>query len=296
MICRLRFINNHKCIVNKMSHYAMLGGILHKSYKRKDIMKKCFIISPIGEEGSEVRKSADEALQFIIEPACNAKGYEVIRADKISDAGMITQSIVEHILQDDIAIIDITGRNANVFYELAIRHSYGLPAIQITRDDTSEIPFDIHNVRTIQYDLSASGANKARQAIENAIDRIEEGSKTLNPVTQVSNILNLTPEHSEGEESVLSELLLKVNNIPDKLTQLENNIGIRFSQMLAAFSESLKVGTNLPQSNSLQDAMVQKFMEILMTNPTEGIAQMQNLMIAQKFMQESGLIKANEGQ
>ena len=109
-------------------------------------MKKCFIISPIGEEGSDVRKNADDVLHYVIEPVCASKGYEAIRADKISDTGMITQSIIEHILQDDIAIIDITGRNANVFYDLAIRHSYGLPAIQITRDDTSTIPFDVHNV------------------------------------------------------------------------------------------------------------------------------------------------------
>ena len=250
-------------------------------------MKKCFVISPIGEEGSEVRKSADDLLKYVIEPACNAKGYEAIRADKISDAGMITQSIIEHILQDDIAVIDITGRNANVFYELAIRHSYGLPAIQIAKDIT-DIPFDIHNVRTIQYDLSASGADIARQAIEKAIESIEAGKETLNPVTSVSNILKISHGDETENTAVLSELLLKVNSIPEKLDSLENNIGIRFSQMLTAFGESFKSSSHPTSEQNLQDAFLSNFMSTILNDPQKGMSQMQNLMAAQKFMKDNG--------
>lgn len=249
-------------------------------------MKKCFVISPIGEEGSDVRKNADELLKYVIEPACRAKGYEAIRADKISDAGMITQSIIEHILQDDIAIIDITGRNANVFYELAIRHSYGLPAIQVAKDIT-DIPFDIHNVRTIQYDLSVSGADIARQAIEKAIESIEAGKETLNPVTSVSNILKISHGDKVENNAVLSELLLKVNSIPEKLDSLENNIGVRFSQMLTAFGESIKAGTSTP-SQSAQDVFLNNFMTTLLSDPKKGMDQMQTLLTAQKFMKDNG--------
>ena len=120
--------------------------------------KKCFIICPIGEEGSEIRKGADDSLKYIIEPACANKGYRVVRADKISDSGMITQSIIENILTAELSIVDLTGRNPNVFYELAIRHSHGLPTILITRDDLSSLPFDIHNVRTIQYGFDGTGS------------------------------------------------------------------------------------------------------------------------------------------
>ena len=254
-------------------------------------MKKCFVISPIGEKNSEVRKNADDALKYIIEPVCKSKGYEAIRADQISDAGMITQSIIEHILKDDIAIIDITDRNPNVFYELAIRHSFGLPAIQITRDDMSSIPFDVHNVRTIQYDLTASGADKAKQDIEKAIDSIEAGTKTSNPVSSVAQILHLTAEAtSGGNDAVLSELLLKVNSIPAKLETLESNIGVRFSQMLTAFGESIKTSST-SSSNSPQDLMLQKLFETLMTNPEQGLSQMENLMSAQELMQKKGYIK-----
>lgn len=255
-------------------------------------MKKCFVICPIGDEGSDIRKQADDSMEFVIEPACKGKGYDVIRADKISDNGIITQSIIENILQADLAIVDLTGRNPNVFYELAIRHSYGLPAIQITRDDVSSIPFDVHNVRTIQYDLSASGAKKASQEIEKVIDSIESGNKTLNPVTSVSSILKFANEETLGENQVLSELLLKVNGIPDRLEQLENNIGVRFSQMLTAFGESFKASPrNNNQPADVQDMMLQKFFETLMDNPEKGLSQMKNLMNFQKLLEDNGLIE-----
>lgn len=246
-------------------------------------MKKCFVISPIGAEGSETRKNADDTLEFVIEPACKAKGYDVIRSDKISDNGMITQSIIENLLQSDIAIADLSGRNPNVFYELAVRHAHGFPVIQITSDSIDQIPFDVHNVRTIQYDLSASGAKKASEDIEKVIDSIENGNKTLNPITSVSSILNINPNTSSEKEEVLSELLLRVNSIPEKLDVLENNIGVRFSQMLTAFADSL---SSKPAQTATEDDIKNRFLEGLMqtiiNDPQKGMTQMNNLLSVQK--------------
>lgn len=252
--------------------------------------KKCFIICPIGEDGSEIREGADDSLKYIIEPACANKGYRVVRADKISDSGMITQSIIENILTAELSIVDLTGRNANVFYELAIRHSHGLPTILITRDDLSSLPFDIHNVRTIQYDLSASGADKARIAIESVISNIENGGTIVNPVTSVSGILQMAHGSSTDKDTVLSELLLKVNSIPDSLDRLESNIGARFSQMLTAFAETMKISNTPLSEEDIKNRMAERFIETLLTNPQAGMMQMQNLITAQKMMQDSGVL------
>jgi len=51
----------------------------------------CFVIAPIGEESSEIRRRSDQILTHIIEPVAKECGYEeVIRADRISAPGMIT--------------------------------------------------------------------------------------------------------------------------------------------------------------------------------------------------------------
>jgi len=43
--------------------------------------KKCFVISPIGQSGSEVREHADDVFDFIIKPAMAEVGIAVYRAD-----------------------------------------------------------------------------------------------------------------------------------------------------------------------------------------------------------------------
>ena len=43
---------------------------------RSEDMKKCFIVSPIGDEGSEIRKRADQMFKYIIAPVCEETGFE----------------------------------------------------------------------------------------------------------------------------------------------------------------------------------------------------------------------------
>lgn len=81
--------------------------------------KICFVIAPIGEEGSDIRRRSDQVFKHIIAPAAKDCGYETIRADKISEPGIITSQVILHLVEDALVIADLTGRNPNVFYELA---------------------------------------------------------------------------------------------------------------------------------------------------------------------------------
>lgn len=111
--------------------------------------KICFVIAPIGDEGSEERRRSDQVLNHIIAPAAKECDYEAIRADKISEPGIITSQIIQHLVEDPLVIADLTGRNPNVFYELAIRHAIRKPVVQIIQAGES-IPFDVAATRTIQ--------------------------------------------------------------------------------------------------------------------------------------------------
>ena len=221
--------------------------------------KVCFLISPIGKDGSVVRTNADEVMKYIVEPACATFNYKVIRADKMSNTGLITKAIIEQIISADIVIADLTDNNPNVFYELAIRHSYRKPAIQIVKGEVN-IPFDIANMRTISYDTSLSGAESAKKEIKAMMSSIENGEIVHNPVSEVST------ENAE----LLSKLLLEVQQIPESLNILESNIETRFSQMLSAFIESIRVEGD---SNSLktEDRMLEIFMKKFMDDPQKGM-------------------------
>jgi hypothetical protein len=93
--------------------------------------KKCLFIAPIGPKGSTVRQRSDDVLKFIVEPAAQPLGYSVIRADDILTPGFITNQILARLVTDDLVIADVTDMNANVFYELGLRHVVGKPVIHI---------------------------------------------------------------------------------------------------------------------------------------------------------------------
>ena len=62
--------------------------------KGSETKKKCFVISPIGEEGSEMRERSNKVLEHIIKPPVEECGYECMRADEIAEPGIITSQII----------------------------------------------------------------------------------------------------------------------------------------------------------------------------------------------------------
>ncbi len=115
--------------------------------------QECFFITPIGEEGSLERKRADGVMRAVVEPAAAAHGLRVIRADEMAEPGTITTQIVEHVVGAKAVVADLTGENANVFYELAVRDAANLPAVMIAEVGTS-LPFDKAQDRTIFFEAT----------------------------------------------------------------------------------------------------------------------------------------------
>lgn len=157
----------------------------------------CFYITPIGDDGTEQRKHSDLFLGSIVEPALESLNLKVIRADQIGKPGTITKQIIEYLSKSKLVIADLSFNNPNVFYELAIRHAFRLPTVQIVRKG-DKIPFDVSHSRTITIDTTdiytlipkldsyrAEIANQVRQAL-NDPDAVD------NPLTNVYPNIKLT--------------------------------------------------------------------------------------------------------
>lgn len=156
----------------------------------------CFVISPIGAEGSSVRKHMDDVFFCIIKPACDRRRFEAVRGDHKARPGRITNHIVRSILEDPLIICVLTGANPNVYYELAIAESAGRPIIVLKQRD-EPIPFDVKDVRIIEYDLDPRNiyAETYVDQICEAIDILEQEGleKRVVPFAPAISPLNAAP-------------------------------------------------------------------------------------------------------
>jgi hypothetical protein len=85
-----------------------------------------------------------------IQAAVNRAGFLCRRADEIFETRSIIQIIYELIGRAEIIVADLTGRNANVFYELGYAHALGKSTILVTQD-AEDVPFDLRHRQYVLY-------------------------------------------------------------------------------------------------------------------------------------------------
>ena len=183
--------------------------------------KICFVIAPIGEPGSDIRKRSDQILEHIIRPAVESCGYKAVRADEIPKPGMITNQIIRHVVEDPLVIADLTGQNANVFYELAIRHFVRKPLIQII-NKVEDIPFDVGSMRTIvvnHQDLDS--AKEVKIEIKKQIQSLEEDSSSLENPISIASEGRFVDEIKKRDQDYLEEMK-KIRDQNDEILRRMN--------------------------------------------------------------------------
>src|SRR5262249_28089608 len=119
---------------------------LGSSVARKCSKATCFIVSPIGGGNTEVRERA-EFWSSSSGPQLRGLAISQFELTKSRSRDNHT-SIVELLLQAPLVLADLTGGNANVFYEVAIRHAANLPIIHMI-DAGERPPFDVSQFRAI---------------------------------------------------------------------------------------------------------------------------------------------------
>lgn len=149
---------------------------------------QCFVMMPSGNHGEYQHgpKEADYIYSDIITPAIHTafgSSPRIIREVDNRTPGAINKAIIEHIAESDLAIVDITGQNPNVFLELGIRYSLCQSTTILLRQERTAIPFDISNFRCIEYVPLFDGIEKAKNDLTLTLQEIagqtEPGSDSL---------------------------------------------------------------------------------------------------------------------
>jgi len=218
---------------------------------------KCFVIAPIGDDDSATRKRSDQILKHVIRPAVLACGFsEPVRGDQLSVPGIITSQVIQHVLEDDLVIADLTGANGNVFYELAIRHIIGRPAVQLI-EKGEKIPFDVAAARTIEVNhRDLDSAEAARLELERQIKATMSNSELVeNPISATVDLRALRASGNPEQRSI-AEISETISKIATDVSAVRHDINVldRFKiwEKLEAKFDSIDT-TNIEGSNDLDD-------------------------------------------
>ncbi len=186
--------------------------------------KSCFVIAPIGEPESIIRRHSDQVLRHIIRPAVELRDYYAVRADEIAEPGVITSQIMQRVIGDDLVVADLTGLNPNVLYELAVRHAILKPFVQIiTQGET--IPFDVSGLRTVFFDLQdPDSVADSKEEIARQIEALERDSSDLQTPISIPLELQRIRQSADSDTPGFQEILSVISDIASTATANRSDI------------------------------------------------------------------------
>jgi tetratricopeptide (TPR) repeat protein len=131
---------------------------------------------PFGKKSDESGRVVefDAVYEQIIAPAIMDANLEPIRADEEIIGGIIHKPMFERLMMCDYAVADLTTANANVFYELGIRHGVRPYSTVPVAGSGMRLPFDVSPLRAILYDVDEYGLPKNPEEVRQALaERLE---------------------------------------------------------------------------------------------------------------------------
>lgn len=126
--------------------------------------KLCFVLMPF-----------EEKLKVIyidhIKPTISALGLTCVRADDVFGTRQVVIDIWESINRAKVIVADLTGRNANVFYEVGLAHAVGKDVVLISQT-MDDVPFDLKALRCIVYEYTPRGMKELEQKLKATITKL----------------------------------------------------------------------------------------------------------------------------
>lgn len=224
----------------------------------KQMKKRLFIAMPFGpKEGALDPNKPAERIEVdfnavwknMIKPAI-PKSFIIKRADELRKPGIIDKQYIEWLLNADVVLADLTFGNANVYYELGIRHALSKRGTVLIAQKGNRPPFDVRNQYIIAYDRFDSTTligfhDELREAIATAADHDSDSPVHIFvPELHVGlyDVGNSPKQQIENLKEINSELQVRVSRYEN---EAENN------RYLAKVEESFAKATDQGDTSEL---------------------------------------------
>jgi tetratricopeptide (TPR) repeat protein len=195
----------------------------------------CFIIMPFGskkyklkggKEDERITIDFNDVYKTIIHPAIVDAGMDPVRADEEHTRGSIHKPMFERIILSDYVVADLTGANANVFYELGIRHAVKPFTTISIYSNNCELPFDLAPFRTSPYIFSEKdgllNAAEVKKGITADLLDSKINKTTDSPVYQLVNGIQFQNSVAHEKTDIFREKVEYDNALKQELKNARN--------------------------------------------------------------------------
>jgi hypothetical protein len=100
-----------------------------------------------------------------------------LRAKDLLGGGNIIDNILHELANSEFVVVDVTGQNPNVFYELGIAHMCkDVEKVILLAQNIDSIPFDLRPFKHLVYSTSADGLQSLREALRTNIAAVGDSA------------------------------------------------------------------------------------------------------------------------
>ena len=181
----------------------------------------CFVLMPFGRKPSGGGRliDFDSVYRDVIHCAVEAAGLRPLRADEEEAGGIIHKSMFERLVLCEYAVADLTTANANVFYELGVRHAVKpKTTILLYADGVGRLPFDVAPLRALSYPITPEGrpkcAKESRHKLTKRIQASKSGNDSDSPLYQ---LLDDYPNVAHEKTDIFRERVAYEEKIKEEL-------------------------------------------------------------------------------
>jgi len=180
----------------------------------------CFVLMPFGRKptvgGALI--DFDAVYRELISPAIEEAGLEPLRADEEMTGGIIHKPMFERLILCEFAVADLTTANANVFYELGVRHAVRpWSTLLLFAAGGTQLPFDVAPLRAIPYQLGAQGTPVDPSPIKAAIKQRLVEARTAGTDSPIFQLVEGFPDIQRLKTDVFRDRVAYSQRIKERL-------------------------------------------------------------------------------
>ena len=153
-------------------------------------MKTCYVSAPFGVRTDQAGVSIDFDLFYfeVIKPVLTEIGFRVFRGDELTGSAFIHKAYLAAIMNSDAMVADLTTLNANVLYEIGMRHAVNPGVTIIMFSGNTSLPYNLSPLYMLRYprgvngQLSPDQANKLKETLKSAFSNAHEQDRYRSPL------------------------------------------------------------------------------------------------------------------